>query len=394
VITKQLEGTRQQTRSHPSPSRAIRRRVAWDGYWQATWRLFVVGGLTALVVAGALLLGRYGDTIDVAALARFLPSSPPVAINLSELLYHPHARGGLDAALLLLAPLALAAISGSLALGGSSWRRILCALVALAIAAFNLFGAVALVWIFDWNGATIGVISPGVYLALSASLGGIVLAFGVWHLTLARTLGWPTLRGKHARRVARCWVALVGLGAAALVGAAFIPWGEWSASGQRSLIVSPLTALVGRAHEPALALVAFFAAPTIATLAAWLSLRAPRWGRSSLAALGLLASAASLALGLFTLARLYLHGDGASALAPGGAVGIGASALILIAFFGLLSTPFSVLFSQPISRPHPAPTEPLMPPIVEPVLRRAPTTRRVTAIVSETRRKKAQTGTV
>jgi hypothetical protein len=353
-----------------------------------------VGGLTALVTAGALLLGRYGDAINVAALARSLPSAPSVDINFSELLYHPNAQGGLDAGLLLLAPLALAAIAGSLALGGPPWRRTLCALVALAIAAFNMFGTVALVWVFDWNGATIGIIKPSVYLALSASLGSVILAFGVWHLALARALGWPALRGKHARRVARCWLALVALGAAAVIGAAFAPWGEWSASGRRSIIVSPVTALGSRAHEPTLALVAFFATPLIAILVAWLSLRAPEWGRLLLAALGLLAGVASLALGMFTLGQLYLRGTGASALALGGALGLGASALILVAFFGLISTPFPALISQPVSRPHSAPVQPIIPPITESALRRAPTTRRVTAIVSDSGRKKAQIGAV
>jgi hypothetical protein len=394
-MTRRLDETRTAPHSYPSYrpyQRARRARSARSGYWLATFRLFVVGALTALVTAAALLFGRYSATVDIGALVSAFPPLPVIAINPSDLLYHPEARSSFDAALLLLAPLAVAAIASMASLSGPAWRRVMLALLGFSVAAFNLLAAFSLIWQFYWNGAGTGVISPGAYLALSASLGCLILAFGCWHLALAGTLQWPALAGRRARRVARWWNALIVAGAALLIASYFMVWGSWSAVGHSATLSLMGTLATGGGTSQALIDVALVALPAMSCLCAFALPRAPRWGRPPLALLAMLAGMSCLALCVLTLARLYLRASGQSMLAPGGALGLGASALILVALFGLLSTPTTphkpgkraprtrkvtaIIPEPPRLMPAPLPLQPL---------KRAPTTRRVTAIVSQPR---------
>ncbi|HEX9038997.1 MAG TPA: hypothetical protein VF808_18590 [Ktedonobacterales bacterium] len=295
--------------------------------------------LFTLALIGAAALGRH----QLAAVARsWADALPPVTFHPTELLYSPRTSGpAFDAALLLLAPLIVAVGSGLFSLGGTPWRRLMLASLSLLVTAFNLLSCLFYVWAFAWGGTGAGVIGAGAYLALSASAAYLVLAFGFFHLALARAWRWPALGPRHTRGVMRWWVFLAASGSALLIASYFMVWGHWRAADGASAeaAIPGATLTDGPPLLRAYALAALVALPLLAALCAFIYARAPRWSRAPLALLGLLAGGSSLAVCLITLARLYLRANGSSVLERGAFVGLGASALLLTALFGLLSTP-------------------------------------------------------
>lgn len=390
-------------RLQPGRSVAMRRaatnRRERGGRSGAGW-LKLVALLGLALVAGIALALSIQPALATAS--SYLDALPRPEIHPTNLLYNPRPAPPVDAILLLLAPAGVAALAGLLSVFGPPYRRVILALLGLLVAAYNLFTTLAYLWEFVWSESGAGVISLGVYLALSASLALIALDFGLLHLALARAWTWPALKGRHALGVARVWVILTGVGGATALVSIFLVWGYWR-PGQRVTgeAVSPLSMLTsGSPASRTLASAALLALPVCAPLCAWLWSRAPRWGRTPLAALALLAGATSLGLGLLTLARLYLHARGASILTSGAGVGLGSAALLLIALFGLLSTPLPTpapflapararKTAAPATKPIAAPaTRPVTAPVSAPVLlpapapeparHRAPTTRRLT----------------
>ena len=365
--------------SRPSGARRARRGPRW----LAVLALL----LAAFVAGGALAYWRQNAITRLASdLASALGSLPPLQLNPTDLLYTRQPGAAVDPTLLLLAPLVVASVASLLSLGGPPWRRVTLALLGLFVAAFNLLTCLAYVWEFAWEEASAGVIGAGAYIALSASAGLAVLTFGCWHLALARAWRWPMLRDERARGVRRIWVALAGCGAAALLASNMLPWGRWRAAvpgASHSAAITPLLALAGESRaSQTYTSGAALALPLCALLCVYLLSRAPRAVRPPLALLGLLSALASLALGLLTLARLYLHASGSSVLEGGAAVGLGGGALLLIALFGLLSTPpptTSIPAAAPATIPiAAATTRRVTAPVSAPVaLRRAPATRRL-----------------
>lgn len=258
-----------------------------------------------------------------------------------------------NATSLLYAPSVVAALSALCSLGGPSWRRIMLSLLGLLVAAFNLFACLSLVWEFSWNGAAAGVIGYANYVALSVSLITLVMACGFLALALVGAIRWPLLNASSARVVALCWVALIGSGAGLLNASYFLVWGSWRPVN--------LTAPIGRFTPIGLYLSApptdrlstflmLFAPPVVAALAAFLALSGPRWLRLTLTLLGLGAGLASMAVCLTLLGQLFVQASGYGALARGGAIGLGASILIVVAMFGLLSVPHLPARRAPTTR--------------------------------------------
>ncbi len=251
---------------------------------------------------------------------------------------------------LLLAPLAIAALSALLSLGGPSWRRIMLAQLSLLVAAYNLFACLSLIWAFSWNESGAGVIDIANYVALSASLMSVVVAFGFLVMALAGALRWLLLDAQRARVVARWWVAIITCGGALLIGSYFTAWGSWrspgsSVSERGAIPVESLSASTASGQGQSVALL--LALPVAAALCAYLTLRAPRWGRAPLALLALLAGGSSLVASLALVGSIFLRPSGASVLDTGSAVGLGTSALIVIATFGLFSTPYPARATPP-----------------------------------------------
>jgi hypothetical protein len=378
MITRRLPVT---LPARPMP-RAPRARRSWR--WLALPVLLVL----ALFAGIALALSVQPA---LATLTSYLDALPRPAINPTNLLYHPRYTPPVDAILLLLAPAAIAALASLLSLFGPPYRRVILALLGLLVAAYNLLTTLAYIWEFTWNESGAGVINLGAYLALSASLALVALDIGLLHLALARAWTWPKLNGRHARAVSRLWVVLVSVGVIFAIVSEFMVWGHWRAPDQPmpGETVSPLEMLGGgAAASRAVGGAALLALPVCAAVCAWLWARAPRWGRPPLAALALLAGAAPLALGLLTLARLYLHARGFSVLSSGVVLGLGGAALLLIALFGLLSTPLPAPASiaapvtKPVTKPIAAPvTKPVTKPIAAPVTK--PVTKPIAAPVTK-----------
>lgn len=249
----------------------------------------------------------------------------------------------INATSLLFAPLVIATLSAFFSLGGSHWQRITLSLLGWLIAVFNLLALLILVWAFSWDENAAGVIDTGVYAALSASLMTVVVAFGFLFLALASAWRWPRLDGARARVVARWWVVIIACGGALLIGSYLMAWGHWRSANApvSSDTVMPIALFAtGPASDQSHATLLLCALPVAVALCAYLMLRAPRWGRAPLALLGLLAGGSNLIVGLVVVGAVFLRVNGASALDTGGAVGLGASVLIIVAAFGLLSTPY------------------------------------------------------
>lgn len=254
---------------------------------------------------------------------------------------------------LLFAPSFIAALCALFSLGGSPSRRVIQALLGLLIATYNLFTCLSLVWEFFWNEAAAGVIEPASYLALSASLIAVVVTFGAFVMALAGAWRWPLLNARSARAVTRWWVAVIAAGAVALGASYFTAWGSWRssvvpASGEK---IIPIGLYFSGASAGQISmLLLLFAPPVIAALSAFLALGAPRWRRVTLSLLGLLAAMFSLVVNLMLFGLLFLRASGYGALARGGVVGLGASIVIVIAMFGLLSIPYPARRRAPTTR--------------------------------------------
>jgi hypothetical protein len=254
---------------------------------------------------------------------------------------------------LLYAPSAVAALSALFSLGGPSWRRIMLSMLGALIAAFNLFACLALIVGFSWNEAASGVISYANYVALSASLIALVMASGCLILALASAMRWPLLHAHGARVTAMCWVALVGGGAGLLNASYFLVWGSWRPAIPSASIgrFTPIGLYFSTPPADRLqTLLLLFAPPVIAALAAFLGLSGPRALRLALIVVGLLAGLTGMVVCLYLLAQLFLQASGYAVLAKGGAIGLGASILIVVATFGLLSIPDPARRRAPTTR--------------------------------------------
>lgn len=320
--------------------------------WRGVVRFFawltVVGAGT--LIASYLVASRHLRPPDSSGLLGPLRFDP---FSLVRELFAGLSAAHFNAILLLFAPLGIAALSALFSLGGPPWRRVMLALLSLLVAAYNLFTCLSLVWAFFWNGATAGVIDTIIYVALSASLMGVVAAFGVLFMALVSAWRWPRLQARGARIVARWWATLIVSGAALLVASYFTVWGGWRSPGPPvsgdTLIPIELYRSV-QSGDQVNALLPLLAPPVIAALSASLTLFGPRWRRLAMGLLALLAGMSGMAVCLMLLGRLFLRVSGYSVLTTGGVVGLGASALIVIATFGLLSVPYPPLRRAPSTR--------------------------------------------
>ncbi len=323
--------------TYPLDMNSLRAPRRWRGVVRFFAWLTVFGvGAPATMYYLASLHPALADSVDLTGSLRYAP------FLLLRKLFAGLADVHFNAILLLFAPLMIAALSALFSLRGPYWRRIMLALLSLLAAAFNLFTCLSLVLAMLWDGAMAGVIDILDYAALSVSLVCVVVAFGCLFLALAGALRWPRLSPWRAYVVRRWWAWLSVAGAALLIAAYFTAWGSWRSPGHslhRETIVPIGLALAGSLGAQANALLLLFAAPVIAAASAFLTLRAPRWKWRLFSLLSLLMGVLSMVMCLMLLGWLFLRPGGAGVLAIGGALGLGASAIIAIAPFGLLSLP-------------------------------------------------------
>jgi hypothetical protein len=341
MVTRRLDALDAPNSPAPRRWRGVVRFVAW-------LTIFGAGALIALYFLASRHVALPHGT-GVVSILRYKP------FLLLRQLITGLSGAHFTALSLLFAPLAPATLSALFALGGAPGRRVILALLGLLMAAFNLFTCFSLVWAFSWNEAAAGVIDAGTYLALGASLIAVVLALGVLILALASAMPWPLLSVRGARAVARWWVALVVSGAALLIASYFRVWGAWRATTTGfSSPWAPFTPFglyfSGPSSGQVNTLLLLFAGPVIAALSALLTLGAARWRRRAMRLLSLLAGVSSLVVCLILIGRLFLRASGSSVLDAGGVVGLGASILVIIAAFGLLSVPYPSRRRAPTTR--------------------------------------------